>query len=176
MRGFYRGSRPRGYRGPVPQHICPDTGEEVSYFMCASRCPKYAVHTEGDPPRCVYEYEELKSSGFYARTEEEWLDHLHDAEPETWQRLVEEKKSRERVSEEIEAGRMGIVGDSEYNDEEQVSGMSDESEIKNDSEDEGKNPTEDDEKDESVDEDDDVDGIDEEKDKDEEDEDESESW
>lgn len=111
MRGFSR--------GPAPPHICPENGEEVSYYTCASRCPKHGVHAEGDLPRCVHEYEKLKSEGFYARTQEEWLEHLHDADPEEWQRLVEEEKERERVREMIDADWFGGPRKIESNTEEQ---------------------------------------------------------
>jgi hypothetical protein len=62
------------------------------------------VHTEGDLPRCKYEYDELVESGYYARGDE-WLEHLHRADPETWCRLIEEKRIQEEVSREIESGR-----------------------------------------------------------------------
>jgi len=96
-------SRRPFFKGPVPRQYCPETGEEVFYEGCALNCPKYGVHAEGDLPRCQYEYEELKDSGFYARTDEEWLDHLQHADPETWQRLIEEKRNNERVRTVMEA-------------------------------------------------------------------------
>lgn len=124
------------YTGPVPDHICPETGEEVSYYHCASECPKYGIHVKGDLPRCKYEYEELKSSGFYARTEEEWLDHLQEADPETWQRLIEEKRNNERVLAEMEAERSSVVAETEHDEEEQAAKTSKDDENKPESEDE----------------------------------------
>jgi hypothetical protein len=105
------------YNGIVPPHVCPETGENVSYYTCASECTKWGIHTEGDVHRCKYEYEELKSSGFYARTEDEWLEHLQVAEPDTYRRLIEEKREKERVIAEMEAERSDAMGQAK--DEEQ---------------------------------------------------------
>jgi len=82
-------------------HFCPDTQEEVPVSQCVE-CPKWGVHEEGDVARCFYEYQDLKRAGFYVRSQEGWLDVLEGVDPETHRRLVQEKRDRERVLEEME--------------------------------------------------------------------------
>jgi len=115
FRPFYR---PRGV--PKPHH-CPETGEVVSYYHCASECSKHGVHVEGDLPRCKYEHEDLQASGFYAKTEDEWLDVLSETDPETYQRLIEEKRNRERVLEEMEAERSGVMTETSRDEQDRES-------------------------------------------------------
>jgi hypothetical protein len=126
MSDFYRPRRsnkyirrrgPGGYDGPVPPHTCPETGQEVTYYYCASECPKYGVHIDGDVPRCRHEFEKLRSEGYYAKGDE-WLEYLEDLDPQTWQRLIEEKRNRERVLEEMENERQGDMNQSEETEKE----------------------------------------------------------
>ena len=112
----FRFYRPRGV--PKPHH-CPETGEEVTYYHCASECSKHDVHVEGDIPRCKYEHDELQASGYYAKTEDEWLEALSEIDPQTYQRLTEEKRNRERVLEEMKAERSSVVTENDGEEREQ---------------------------------------------------------
>ena len=128
-----RGFRaPYGSRGVPTVHYCPETGEEVFYHDCA-RCEKFGVYEEGDISRCVHEHEDLKKMGFYAKTEDEWLECLRDTDYETYCRLLEEKRERERVLAEMEGERSGFVsegneGDKSEDDEKDADGDDNESE------------------------------------------------
>jgi hypothetical protein len=100
---------------------CPERDDSVLRVDCLA-CPRYGVWHEGDMKRCKHEYEERKSNGLYAESEEEWLDHLQQADPETWQEVIEEKRNHERVREEIEREKPANLGnngdDSGYHEHE----------------------------------------------------------
>lgn len=93
-----------GSRGMQTTHRCPETGEEVTYLTC-EKCQQYGVWAEGDLHRCRHEFEELEEAGFYAKTQEEWEAHIETLDPGTYQRLIEEKRDRERALEELEDER-----------------------------------------------------------------------
>jgi len=108
MTGFYRPRSSnrylrmwRGYQRGGGLVYCPDKGEHVLYSDC-QKCPKFGVWEKGDLQRCRHEYEELKSKGFYAKDQDEWLEYLRDLDPKTYQRLIEEERERERVLAETE--------------------------------------------------------------------------
>jgi hypothetical protein len=112
MTRFFRPRRSNKYlrmsgggRPAVPLVYCPEMGEEVPYTHCFE-CPHFRVFAEGDIERCRYEYEELKQRGYYAKDQDEWLEYLHDLDPETWQELIEQKENMERVRAEMEAEQL----------------------------------------------------------------------
>ena len=148
-----RGFRsPYGGRGVPKAHFCPETGEEVFYHDCA-QCKKFGVYEEGDLSRCVHEHAELKKNGFYAKTEDEWLECLRDTDYGTYCRLLEERRERERALAEIEAEKSGSVSH-EY--EGNKSGDGEKEEGRNDeAEDEEKTERDESKPDNSKDEDDD---------------------
>ncbi len=154
MAKFYgRGFRPTYRGGGAPKrNYCPDTGEEVFYHDCV-KCKKFGVHEEGDIERCAYEHAELKKNGFYAKTEDEWLECLRDTDYETYCRLIEEKRTRERVLAEMEAEKSGSVS----HEDEGGEGEDDEKdeEIDDSPEDEDDRDSDESEPDDSKDEDDD---------------------
>jgi len=103
MTGFYkpRSSNKylrmwRGYQRGGGLVYCPDKGDYVLFSDC-QKCPKFGVWEKGDMQRCKHEYEELKSKGFYAKDQDEWLEYLRGLDPKTYQRLIEEERERERV-------------------------------------------------------------------------------
>lgn len=81
---------------------CPEQDDDVLRVDCVD-CQLYGVWREGDLEMCKHEYEERKRNGLYAETEEEWLAYLEQADPETWQKLIEEQRNHQRVREEMEA-------------------------------------------------------------------------
>ena len=108
MTGFYRPRSSnrylrmwRGYQRGGGLVYCPDKGDYVLFSDC-QKCPKFGVWEKGDLQRCKHEYEELKSKGFYAKDQDEWLEYLRDLDPKTYQRLIEEERERERVLAETE--------------------------------------------------------------------------
>lgn len=100
-----RGSFPgrRSYRRGGALRFCEELGREVSYEQCLE-CPNFGEWEDGDMKRCKYEYESLKSQGYYARTEGDWLGYMEKLDPENWKRLAEEKRNRKRVQAEMDAG------------------------------------------------------------------------
>ena len=90
---------------------CPERDEDVTYYQCIE-CPQFGVWEDGDLERCKFEAEDLRSKGYYAKDQDEWFEYLHDLDPKTWQQLIEEKRNRERVLEEMEAERQGNVNQS----------------------------------------------------------------
>ena len=80
---------------------CPQAGEAVLRVDCLG-CSSYGVWHTGDNERCKYEYEDMKNRGLFAKDQDEWLEHLHNADPDTWRDLIEEKRNNERVRSEIE--------------------------------------------------------------------------
>jgi hypothetical protein len=94
-----------GGRPAVPYVYCPEMGEEVLYTHCFE-CRHFKVWADGDVERCLYEYQELRQRGFYAKDDDEWLEYLHDLDPATWQLLIEQKENMERVRAEMEAEQL----------------------------------------------------------------------
>lgn len=70
---------------------CPEAGETINFENCL-RCARFAVWSEkdGDFRRCWYEFKDLESRGYY--DEEKWLSHLETTDPETFERIQEEKR------------------------------------------------------------------------------------
>ncbi len=76
---------------------CPESGKKVTFARCLS-CDNFQVWHEKDEAesikRCKYEFEDLKSRGYYDGT---WNDHPENFDPETWDRLQPERENNERV-------------------------------------------------------------------------------
>ena len=85
---------PRRGRGPKAYvRVCPDSGEEVSYLVCA-RCRLFVRPMDGSGLRlCWYDEQERRTSGFYARTQDEWEGFLRELDPETYRRLQDERSN-----------------------------------------------------------------------------------
>lgn len=81
------------------QVYCPELNEEIPWTRCLS-CENYQVWNQKDGVRiCRYEYEDLKSRGYYDGT---WDEHPENFDPEEWERLQEERENAERVRRELE--------------------------------------------------------------------------
>lgn len=97
--------RPRPtYGGGGRFYDCPETSGKVTWYDCLE-CPLCKEWEPGDLKKCKYEYEELKSRGFYAKSQEEWEEFLLKNDPELGQEVIEERRTRERVAAEVEAER-----------------------------------------------------------------------
>lgn len=81
---------------------CPELGKEVYIFECLE-CEKYAIWHEKDEFRmCYYEFKELESRGRYDGT---WDDHPENFDPETFERIREEKRRNEEINRELDLER-----------------------------------------------------------------------
>ena len=101
MRSLYRyGMKPPrfGFTGYDRVVECPESGGEVEFSKCLG-CDNHGVWRKDDAARCLHEYRELKSQGFYASSQAGWMQHLHNACPETYERLVREEENNRRVRE-----------------------------------------------------------------------------
>jgi len=94
-------------RLPSPQVFCPEAGREIAFAFC-QECPEFRVWDaqDGDFRRCRHEYLSLEAKGYYDGT---WDDHPENFDPETFERLQEEKRTRERVLREMEAEKNELV-------------------------------------------------------------------
>jgi hypothetical protein len=132
------GSRRAFYPGIVD---CPEAGATISFENCL-RCPKYAVWNvqDGEFKRCWHEYKALEERGYY--DEEKWMSHLETTDPETFERIQEEKRinaefaadfEREkaemaRLAEELARAEAEVDGEDEEDGEEPDRAAEDEDE------------------------------------------------
>jgi len=100
---------PRSRFFPFPHDrklfACWETKDIIDQSKCEA-CSKFSVWHEGDRERCVYEYEMLKSAGYYDEACESEAEAELKAQQEQAEREIEEmKKASEAFEKELEAGR-----------------------------------------------------------------------
>lgn len=90
-------------RGPAaPTVDCPESGCEVCLSTCL-RCENYNHwHEQDQVRRCYHEFLDLESRGYYDGT---WEDHPENFDPETFERIQEQKKRNEAFFQEMESER-----------------------------------------------------------------------
>jgi hypothetical protein len=98
-----------GVRSSIPKNFCytrpvdcPELGTQVHFSTCL-RCDRHQIWDPKDEiKRCWYEYKDLKSRGYYDGT---WDDHPENFDPETFQKIQEEKRLNEEILRKMEAER-----------------------------------------------------------------------
>ena len=101
-----------GVRSRIPRKACytrpvdcPELGEQVSFVTCL-RCDRHRIWHEKDEVACCwYEYRDLKSRGYYDGT---WDDHPENFDPETFQRIQEQKRLYESINREMEQEKIEL--------------------------------------------------------------------
>jgi hypothetical protein len=82
---------------------CPECNEQVCFGQCL-RCEKFQVWDEKDEglKRCHHEYLDLESRGYYDGS---WDDHPENFDPETFERIQEQKQRNEEFYRNMESER-----------------------------------------------------------------------
>jgi hypothetical protein len=82
---------------------CWETKAIIDHSKCET-CPKYSVWDEGVRKRCLYEYEMLKSAGYYDEAGQAEAEHAQAGQPSaSSERSAEQEKAeREKAEREIE--------------------------------------------------------------------------
>jgi uncharacterized coiled-coil protein SlyX len=78
---------------------CPELQKTISFAGCLG-CERYQIWHERDEAKtCWYEFQDLKSRGYYDGT---WDFHPENFEPDEWEELERQRETNERVNREID--------------------------------------------------------------------------
>ncbi len=82
---------------------CSERKEKVHFIGCL-KCERFQVWNanDGDFKRCYHEFRDLSSRGFYDGT---WDNHPENFDPESFERIQEQKRRNEEINREMELER-----------------------------------------------------------------------